>query len=764
MAKLTLTPSQALSRAISAYNAGKLVEAEQICLQIIDIKRDLFDALHLLAIVQSSLGKNDTALASYDRALTVRPDHAEALSNRGIALHELRRFEEAVASYDRALTVRPDYAEALFYRGLALHALKRFEEALAGYDRALTIRPEYAKALFDRGVALQELQRFEEALASYDRALKVQPDYTEALSNRGNVLYQLKRFEEALVSYDRALTVRPDYAEALSNRGATLKELKRFEEALASYDRALTVRPDYAEVLANRGVTLHELRRFEEALASYDHALTVRPDHAEALSNRGVTLHDLRRFEEALASYDRALMVRPDHAEALYNRGVTLQALQRFQEALASYDRALRIRPDYAEALCNLGNVLREQGRLGEAEAACRQAIALNPNLAVAYNDLGATLTNIGRLADARRAFEQAVQLAPQDTLHFLNLGDVRRFAAGDPYVAAMEELARNIALLPVNQQIELHFALAKAYEDLGRRNESFQQLLAGNALKRRQIAYDETTTLALFERIRALFTPELMRTFQNVGDQSSVPLFIVGMPRSGTTLIEQILASHPQVFGAGELPNLGEAAVSIRPDGGPIVPFPEVMLNISGKHLQRLAARYVYEITRLAPTATHVTDKMPSNFFYAGLIHLALPNARIIHVVRDPVDTCMSCFSTLFSGSQPSAYDLAELGRFYRAYEALMQHWHQVLPPGRILDVRYEDVVADLEVQARRIVVHCRLEWDRRCLVFHQTERPVHTASATQVRRPIYSSSIGRWRGREAFLRPLLAELSGRT
>jgi len=353
MAKLTLTLSQALSHAFSAYNAGKLIEAEQICRQIINAKADFFDALHLLAVVQSSRGENDTALASYDRALAVRPDNAEALYNRGITLHELKRFEAALASYDRALAVRPDYAEAHSNRGNSLKELRRLEAALASYDRALAVRPNSAEVLFNRGVTLQELKRFEAALASYDRALAVRPDYAEALSNRGVTLKELQRFEEALASYDRALTVRPDYAEALSNRGNTLKELRRFEAALASYDRALAVRPDNAEALYNRGITLHELQRFEEALASYDRALAVRADSAEALFNRGVTLHELKRFEEALASYDRALAARPDYVEALSNRGVTLKELQRFEAALASYDRALTVRPDYAEALNN---------------------------------------------------------------------------------------------------------------------------------------------------------------------------------------------------------------------------------------------------------------------------------------------------------------------------------------------------------------------------------------------------------------------------
>ena len=288
MTNPTLTPSEALSRTISAYNAGKLVKAEQLCQQIINAQPDLFDALHLLAVVQAGLGKQDQALASYDRALSVRPHNAEVHYNRGLTMHELKRYQEALASYDHALILRPDYAEALSNRGNTLQELKRYEEALTSYERALTVRPDLARALYNRGNTLKELQRYEEALASYDRALNVRPDLAEALSNRGFTLHELKRYEEALASYDRALAVRPDHAESLSNRGTTLQGLNRFEEALASYNRALTVRPHYAEALSNRGNTLQELKRFEEALASYESALTVRPDYAQAHWNEGL--------------------------------------------------------------------------------------------------------------------------------------------------------------------------------------------------------------------------------------------------------------------------------------------------------------------------------------------------------------------------------------------------------------------------------------------------------------------------------------------
>ena len=282
--------------------------------------------------------------------------------------------------------------------------------------------------------------------------------------------------------------------------------------------------------------------------------------------------------------------------------------------------------------------------------------------------------------------------------------------------------------------RMQLDFALAKAYADLGDHDGSFRRLLSGNALKRGRIHYDEDAALGYFDRIRAVFTPALLREKEKLGggSTSATPIFILGMMRSGSTLVEQILASHRQVHGAGELRTMTLLTQAVRDAGGKPVPYPEFVPGLEAGALDQFAAHYLAEIRKLSP-APHITDKMPENFFFAGLIHLALPNARIIHTVRDPVDTCVSCFSKLFAADQNHTYDLAELGRYYRRYQELMAHWREVLPPGRMLDVRYEDVVADLEGQARRIVAHCGLDWDPRCLSFHATERPVRTASVAR-------------------------------
>jgi tetratricopeptide (TPR) repeat protein len=297
--------------------------------------------------------RNEEALASYDKALAIQPDFAEALCNRGVSLQGLKRYDEALASYDKALAIKPDFAEALCNRGNVLKELKRYDEALASYDRAFAVKSDFAEALNNRGLVLQALKRYDEALASYDGALAIKPELAEALSSRGLALCELGRHDEALASCDKALAIKPDYAEALSNRGLALCELGRYDQALASYDKALAIKAGSAEVFSNRGVALKELKRYDEALVSYDRALAIKQDFPEALSNRGAALKELKRYDEALASYDKALAVRPDYAEALSNRGNALEELRRYDEALANYDKALAIKADFPEAHLN---------------------------------------------------------------------------------------------------------------------------------------------------------------------------------------------------------------------------------------------------------------------------------------------------------------------------------------------------------------------------------------------------------------------------
>jgi hypothetical protein len=302
-----------------------------------------------------------------------------------------------------------------------------------------------------------------------------------------------------------------------------------------------------------------------------------------------------------------------------------------------------------------------------------------------------------------------------------------------------------------------LHFALGRTAGKAGADAAAFGHFAAGNRLKRATLDYDGAATGDNFARAAAAFDAAFFARHQGAGDASALPIVIVGMPRSGTTLVEQILASHPEVHGAGELPELGALATALAARTGGR--YPECASAADAAAWGELGADYAAALAALAPDKARVCDKLPGNFSRLGLLRAMAPNAAIIHCRRDPLDTCYSCYSQLFAEGQPFAYEQTELGLYYREYEALMAHWHAVLP-GRILEVRYEDVVGDLEGQARRLLEHCGLEWDPRCLEFHTTRRTVRTASLVQVRQPIYSSSIGRWRRHEKELAPLIEAL----
>jgi tetratricopeptide (TPR) repeat protein len=344
-------------------------------------------------------------------------------------------------------------------------------------------------------------------------------------------------------------------------------------------------------------------------------------------------------------------------------------------------ERALNLNPSNADAVNLMGRVAFAREDLPSALDYFRRALALNPSLGDAYNNMGNALKELGQLEAARKAYLNALDLDADVTGVYVNLADSMTFAPGDPHIAAMEALAAKTDGLSQKDRLQLDFALGKAYADLKDHARSFAHFLKGNAAKRALIAYEEDAALAFFDRIEAVFARQLIAAKSGGGDPSSRPIFVLGMPRSGTTLVEQILASHPMVHGAGELTALNDATLSVRAaDGNPLA-YPEFVSALDPKALRQLGARYLELVRNIAPEGARVTDKMPSNYYFLGLIHLALPNARIIHTVRDPVDTCVSCFSKLFTAEQNHTYDLGELGRYYRRYEQLMAHWRSMLP-----------------------------------------------------------------------------------
>jgi Flp pilus assembly protein TadD len=462
------------------------------------------------------------------------------------------------------------------------------------------------------------------------------------------------------------------------------------------------------------------------------------------------------RLEEAERHYRAALQMRPGQPEALTGLGRLCLRTGRMDEAIHCFESALATAPGHKSVLLGLGEALAVAGRQNEAKNAYERLLAGEPENAEAHFGLGSVLKQLGRFAESQRAFAQAVELAPREPAYHRALAEAAPFLADDPRLAALEALLREEHRFSERQKVELHFGLFKAYDDLKRYAPAFEHLERGNRLYRKLVPYEESQVFALFREIEETYTPAAIAAHAGMGHQSELPVFVVGMPRSGTTLVEQILASHPEMFGAGELTffqdliNAGfagedyPAGLSLLGDGG----------------LRRLGGAYAARIAALAPKAKRITDKLPANGNHLGLIHLALPKARIVHVRRDPRDTCFSCYSKLFASGLNFAYELGELGRFHKAYDRLMAHWHQVLAPRALLEVRYETLVADFAAEARRLVEFCGLEWDERCLNFHETRRAVRTLSEYQVRQKLFTSSIGRWQPYAQWLGPLFEAL----
>jgi tetratricopeptide (TPR) repeat protein len=704
-------------------------------------------------------GQHRQAEEMYRAVLRAVPAHGGALHHLGILCSHTGRAAEAVEHLRAAAAGTPDSAAIHNDLGIALAALGRAQDAIREYEKAVALEPHRIDSYNNLGNALLGLKRPEQAIARFEQGLAIRPNSAAVHNNLANALIAVNRLDAAVAHYRKALSARPNFPQACNNLGMALVKLGRREEAIEQFEAATALNPRYAEAYKNLARTLVAAEKREAAVGHFQTALAIDPDDAATQNDLGNCLSVLGRDAEAIVRYGRALALRPDFAEGHNNLANSLAALNRHEDAVAHYRTALKQKPELIETLNNLGGSLESLERTDEAIACYDEVIARDPNNARAYHLRGHALRTLGRFDEARASFEQAIALDGTKPEFYRGLAESKRFTANDPHLLAMEGLARSMTALPPDGQIELHFALAKAYDDVGRRADSFRHLLQGNALKRRRIVYDEAEALGMFRRVAAVFTPELMRSKDGSGDPSNLPVFIVGMPRSGSTLVEQVLASHPKVLGAGEITDFAAAVGRI---WGPDMAqrFPEAVAAATPQQLRALAARYLAGLRARSPAAERVTDKALGNVQFVGLIHLILPHARVIHVRRDPIDTCLSAFSKLFTQAQPQTFDLGELGRYYRAYESLMAHWRRVLPADAMLEIDYERLVADFAPQARRIVDYVGLAWDDRCTAFHQTQRTVRTASAAQVRQPLYQSAVGRARPYAAMLGPLLQAL----
>ena len=490
--------------------------------------------------------------------------------------------------------------------------------------------------------------------------------------------------------------------------------------------------------------------------------ITDRDQQAQAVQE-GRTLTRRGEHDAALRKLATVIAVAPRNPHAINEVGNVYLAQRKFEDALAAFDAALAEEQGLAPIHYNRAVALHNLGRPSEAMLAYRRAIDIDSKFALAHSGLGAALTELGEFDEAQQAYEAALLGAPNDARTLHRTIDLRKVGTNDPHVRTVDRLLARIGDLPIEDQIELYFAKAKSEADLGNDDAAFDFYLLGNAKKRSQITYNEAREQKFFADTEAVFSANFISERLGWGNSSPAPIFIVGMPRSGTTLVEQILASHPEVAPGGERTAVHgvicDVSLSLRHE------YPGWVKAMSAADFANLAQRYLDRIGPLAKQNSRFTDKMPGNVLYVGIIALMFSNVRIISVRRNALDTCVSIFTNLFGDNLPFAYDLAEIGRFHRMSERLSMHWKTVLPTRTYLEVQYEDVVGDLETQARRLLEHVNLPWNPAVLEFYQTKRPVRTASVSQVRQPIYRTSIGSARRKYGDkLKPLIDALEGST
>lgn len=669
-----------------------------------------------------------------------------------------KRFEQACSRAREFVCKWPDVGLGWNVLGASLHALGHCEEAVSAYRRALEIEPDNPEGHNNLGNVLRELDRQEEASRHHARAIELKPGLLEAHYNLGLALAALARHREAQSAFERVVRMRPDMADAHNHLGNQLKAQGRLAEAARAYERAVAASPNHAAVLSNLALVQAALGMPDEAEQSYRLALRARPGAPDILSNLGTFLMGQGRLTEAESCYRAAMETHADSADLHNNLGVVLQNQGRLKEAAEVFERATKLAPDTTSAWHNLGNVEMDLGRLDQAERCHRRVLELQPGSATAHRNLGVTLAVLGRRNEAEASYRRALDIRPGETEVYYRLAEVKTFTADDRDTDRIEALLEQNDL-DADDRVYLHFAAGKAFADAGTNLErSFQHYLEGAAARRAQLDYEVNQDAARFDRIADVFPAGLVDRISAHGHDCDVPVFVVGMPRSGTTLVESILASHPDVHGAGERFDIGRLVdENTRARGRS---FPDWIGDLTAAEWRGLGESYSRALAETAPDAARIVDKMPNNFQYLGLIAGILPNARVIHVQRSPMDTCVSCFTHLFENEQLFSYDLEELGRFYRAYHELMNHWIRVLPGDFLMSVRYEDIVHDPEPPVRAMLAHCGLEWDPTCLQPHTSSRAVATASLVQVRQPIYSGAIDRWKAYAGQLDPLLEAL----
>ncbi len=760
----------------SYHQKNNFTLAERTYIDILNAVPDDFKSLYFLSVLCYQQQKYEIGIDYAQQALKIDPDDADTLNVYGVLLSAMGEYKESVAHFEKAIKQKADFVDAYNNLSHSLWQLKEYEAAQTSAQKAVEINPNYADGYINLGAAFIAQQKNDEAMSAWEKAIELNPNHPSAHINLGNILRDQGRIQDAKKYCLSALKLMPDSPEANMNYANILRDLENLEEAEVFYRKAISIKPSYVDAHNNLSLLYLLQGKSEDAATSARFANAFDNKNTLALNNLSTALRAIGKLVEAETITRRSLYLKPDsleakldladilllsdklsEAETLFSDAlknfdvdsnidktrlflklsVILERANRLGEALDIADKAIESNPQMPDTYHRKAQIYFLNNQLDNALEMIQKGLDVNPNAAMLLGTKAEILQSQGLMEESLKTVRKALLLGDSfsnPTLYY-TLSKVKKFVPNDPDIIDMEAYLKNNKFMDTTSKSTMHFNLFKAYQDIKDDDKAFDHLKSGNDQKSQIVLHDRDIETELFNKIKSVFSKKSLSIVKETGYPSEVPVFIVGMPRSGTTLTEQIIASHPDVFGAGELYYLS-------------------MLNEEYKHLNQdnnydygqSYVKYVQNISEEAAKAKRITDKMPGNYMYLGQIVTALPNAKIIHCKRNPIDTCLSCYKQYFTLGHYWSYNLDDMAEHYKKYADLIDHWRNAIPD-KFIEVSYEDTVNDLETQARRLIDYVGLEWNDACLTPHKSERSILTASKGQVRKPVYKTSVEAWR-----------------
>ena len=768
ISKVQDPPQSQQQSIINLYRQGQLKEALEQVTALLQHFPNSSLLYNIFGIIHQGLGQLDAAIAAYSKALALKPDNVDAHNNMGNALKDQGKLEEAIEAYNKALATKPNFTEV--YQNLA-NTLKdqgKLEEAIDAYNKMLVFKPDYVEAYFNMGNILKDQRKLEEAIETYSKALDIKPDYAKAHNNMGVSLQEIGELEKAKEAYNKALFIKPNYVDAYNNLGNVLKDQGKLEESIKVYTRILELKPDDAAAYSNMGVTLKKQGKLEKAIEAYTKALAIKPDFAEAYNNMGVTLQERGDLEEALKAYNKALATKPDNAETHYNVGNALKDQGKLEGAIEAYTKALAINPEYVEAYNNMGNVLQEYGELEEVIETYNKALSIKPDYVDAWANGAEILEKWNQVEQLEAWLEKAFKVF--DTVP----SDVRFMKAkllwrNEEFKAASNILA-DIDFETIQEKRKQDYLVlkAKCYEKNNDFDKAYECFFKNSFLKKKSDDYEKYKPETYFQGLESTLTKFKSGAIQTpIGHSKKetdfIPVFLVGFPRSGTTLLDTILRSHSKIEVVEEQPALSVAKALLENGGysdlaNNIVP-PKLLTEARksyelefNQHIDGVFSEFVY------------IDKLPLNLLEVPIIFQLYPQAKFILALRHPMDSILSCWMQNFQ-LNPAMANMVNLDRIVEFYCLAMEIFKICRANYNLSvhEIRYEDLLEDLNGETSMLLRFLNLDWEPQMNNYKQTALKrgrIKTPSYSQVVQPIYKDAKYRWLNYRKYLDQYLEEV----